>query len=333
MTGIAPEVWARLAAEEARGEALWARWAVPDVSGRLVAALDSDGRRHLLIPLAASEECADDSQSRGLGTMTRELEMPGHQPGRYLDITCYDATGHEAFDLLGGEIAERLAAGRETAPEVVTRVIAKWRRFWGQSPKQLLDRERQIGLFAEIWFLTHWLVPRCGASDAVSRWRGPFGARHDFEWRGRSIEVKATTSTRGRIHRINGLDQLAPPEQGDIFLFSLHLREEGGAENSLPSVVGACRNQLEDYPQVLGQFESALIQAGYAIAHEDEYDKLRLRIVDQGLFAVRDRFPRLTEAQLLAGLPLGIEHVEYDINLSFFGDLCLASRPEQASVL
>jgi hypothetical protein len=298
-----------------------------------VAALDSDGKRHLLIPLATSEEGTDDSQSRGLGVTVRKLEMPGHEPGRYIDITCHDATGHEAFDLIGGEIAERLAAGRETAPEIVTRVIAKWRRFWGQLPKQLLSRERQIGLFAEVWFLAHWLIPRCEAGDAVSRWRGPFGARHDFEWLRRSVEVKATTSTRGRIHRINGLDQLAPPDQGDILFFSLHLREEAGATSTLPSVIAACCIQLGGHPHALSQFENALAQAGYVLAHEGEYDKLRFRIVDQGLFAVREEFPRLTTAQLQADLPPGIEHVEYDINLSAFGHLCLANQPDQADFL
>lgn len=333
MTRIAPEVWARLANEEVRGEALWARRAAPDVTERLVAALDSDGRRHLLIPLENSESGTEDSQSRGLGVATRELEMPNHRPGRYLDITCHDATGYEAFDLIGGEIAERLAAGSEVAPEIVTRVIAKWRRFWGQSPKQLLSRERQIGLFAEVWFLTHWLISRFGAGDAVSCWRGPFGARHDFEWFSRSVEVKATTSTRGRIHRINGLDQLAPPDQGDIFFFSLHLREEAGTTNTLPSAIAACCIRLGEHPQALSQFENALAQAGYSPAHEDEYDKLRFRIVDQGLFAVRDDFPRLTTAQLQTDLPHGIEHVEYDINLSTFGHLCRANRPDQADFL
>lgn len=333
MTGIAPEVWARLANEEVRGEALWARRAMPDVVERLVAALDSDGRRHLLIQLEPSEAGTEDSQSRGLGVTTRELEIPSHEPGRYLDITCHDATGYAAFDLIGGEIAERLAARAETAAEIVTRVIAKWRRFWGQSPKPLLSREKQIGLFAEVWFLSHWLISRLGAGDAVSSWRGPFGARHDFEWLGRSVEVKATTSTRGRIHRINGLDQLVPPDQGDIFFFSLHLREEAGATNSLPSAITACCSQLDGYPHALSQFESVLAQAGFSIAHESEYDKLRFRIVGQGLFAVRDDFPRLTATQLQTGLPFGIEHVEYDINLSTFGHLCLANRPDQANFL
>ncbi len=124
MSGNIPEMWARLAGERPQGETLWARYAAPNVSARLVEALDVGGQRHLLVRLVAGETELQDSQSRGLEVVTRELLMPGHEAGRYLDITCHDAAGHEAFDLIGGELAERLATGQETAPEVVARVLA-----------------------------------------------------------------------------------------------------------------------------------------------------------------------------------------------------------------
>lgn len=333
MSGISSAVWARLASERVQGEALWARRAAPEITERIVAALDADGRRHLLLLLAAADSDIQDNQSRGLGIVTRELAMPGHEVGRYLDITCHDATGHEAFDLIGGELADRLAAGRETAPEIVIRVVSKWRRFWGQLPRQMLSREEQCGLFAELWFLSLWLVPRCGVAEAVTRWRGPFAARHDFEWVGRSVEVKATTSARGHLHRINGLDQLALPDQGDLFLFSLQLREEAGAANTLPALVNECRNQFEQELDALSRFETALARAGYSPAHEEEYAKLRLRIAAQCLFAVSDDFPRLTVEKFSGGVPLGVEYVQYDINLGGFMRLCIASRPEDGNTL
>lgn len=333
MSGISPEIWSRLANERVHGETLWARRAAPDITDRVVAALDAEGQRHLLVPLESGDTDMQDTQSRGLGVVTRELAMPGQEVGRYLDITCLDAAGHDAFDLIGGELAGRLAESRETAPDVVLRVISKWRRFWGQLPRQMLSREEQCGLFAELWFLSAWLVPRFGEVEAVLRWRGPTGARHDFEWVGRSVEVKATTSTRGRLHRINGLDQLAPPEIGDLFLFSLRLHDEAGATNSLPVLVAACRTQFERETDTLSRFETVLVQAGYLSAHEDEYAKLRLRIVEQGLFAVRDDFPRLTVAQFSDGVPAGIERVEYEINLGGFIHLCIAQQPSEANGL
>jgi hypothetical protein len=254
------------------------------------------------------------------------FEDPYGPLARQPDIACHDAAGHEAFDLIGGELADRLVSGRETAPECVVRVLAKWRRFWGQAALQILSREEQLGLFAELWFLSVWMVPGAGADEAVKRWRGPFGSRHDFEWAGRSVEVKATTSTRGRIHRVNGLDQLAPPEQGQLLFFSLRLHEEAGATNTLPLVIAACRSQMEADADSLNLFERALIQVGYSPAHDEEYARLHLRIVEEGLFSVRDDFPRLTVMQLEAGIPPGVERVEYEINLSGFDHLRIASR-------
>ncbi len=206
------------------------------------------------------------------------------------------------------------------------RVLAKWRRFWGVLPLQILSREEQLGLFAELWFLSVWMVPRAGPAEAVNRWRGPFASRHDFEWPGRSVEVKATTSTRGRIHRIHRLDQLVPPEPGELLFFGLALREEAGATNTLPLVIATCRSQLEADADSMSGFERALARVGYSPAHDEEYAKLRLRIVEEGLFSVRDDFPRLTVMQLAAGVPPGVERVEYEINLSGFDHLRIAAH-------
>lgn len=324
MSRIAQDVWTRLACEQIEGETLWARRAAPSVTDRVLAALDADGQRHLLVLLCTGDAELNDSQSRGIGVETRELSGQGHDAGKYLDITCKDSAGHEAFDVVGGELVARLASGRETAPECVSRVLAKWRRFWGQIPAQMLSREQQLGLFGELWFLAVWLVPKVGPADGVMRWRGPYGARHDFEWTSRSVETKVTTSTRGLIHLINGIDQLMPPEQGDLLFFSLCVREEAGASNNLPALVAACRQTISGDGEASARFEAALLTAGYAAVHEEEYAKLRIRVVTERLFAVRDDFPRLTVAQLSMGIPPGVERVQYEINLTGFEHLCVA---------
>jgi len=53
MSGIVPEVWARLRGERGKGEILWAGRALPELPQRLVAALDADGKHHLLLLLRA----------------------------------------------------------------------------------------------------------------------------------------------------------------------------------------------------------------------------------------------------------------------------------------
>ncbi len=328
---MAPETWDRLAGARVSTEALWARRAAPDVTDRLLAALDAEGKRHLLVLLQASEADLRDDASRGLTVVTREMAIPGHDSGRYLDVACVDPAGHAAFDLIAGELAARLAAGSETATECTSRVLGKWRRFWGQIPRRLLSRDEQLGLFAELWFLSTWMAPTIGASAALGRWRGPFGARHDFEWPGESVEVKATGATRGRIHHINGADQLLPPEAGSLLLFSLILREEAGATNSIVSLISSFGGSVENDADALSRFESSLAQLGYSPAHADEYVRLKLRVVSEAVFRVDDGFPRVIPDTFRGGIPAGVEHVEYDINLSGFEHLQIASRPSDIS--
>lgn len=332
MTRLPDEVWTRLATDPPRGAELTARLAVPDTSDRLLAAIDVQGRRHLLVTLRDCDKDLRDVQSRGLLVTTSDLMISGRNSGRYLDLICSDPGGYEALDVIGGELGIRLEGGSEDPGESVARILAKWRRFWGQVPQETLSREAQFGLFAEVWFLTFWLAPQVGPHAAVRRWRGPFGSRHDFEWTGRSIEVKATASVRGVLHRVNGIEQLAPPEQGDLRLFSLHVREEAGAVNSLPVLISTCRARLEKDDEALDRFEAGLVQVGYSPAHEDEYARLTLRVVAEALYRVEGNFPRLTPSQFETGVPMGIEHVDYEINLGGFEHLIVARVPVDADL-
>lgn len=333
MSMIGTETWDRLGSGEVRGDTLLVRGAAPGQIDRLFIGMDAQSQRHILIKLLESDLDLDDRQTRGVRVTTRELGGQGHEPGRYLDLVCQDASGHPAFDLIGQEIADRLLVGADPAPVTVAKVIGKWRRFWGQVPRSMLSTSEQLGLFAELWFLKIWLAPRVPIAEALKRWRGPLGSRHDFEWVGRSVEVKATTSTRGVIHIINGVDQLEPPEQGELLLFSLQLRDEAGADNTLPALISICQQAVADDADAASMLDSRLTQAGYSPAHDSEYAKMRLRVVGEGLYRVADGFPRIVESSFAAGVPDGVERIEYEINLSGIDRLRVARRPDDSFVL
>lgn len=328
VTQIPADVWLKLGSELGIGEGLVARQALPDVEPRLVAAIDRDGRRHILVSLAGGDAAVEDTQSRGVSISTQTLNGPGGQATRFIDVLCIDASGHGALDVIGGEIAERLACGMETPAQCVSRVIAKWRRFWGAAISALLSKEEQIGLFAELWFLLYWLIPRAGV-DATSTWRGPFGSRHDFEGVLNSVEVKGTTSPLGPVHRINSLTQLDPPELGSLWLFSLQMREEAGATNTLPGMIDLLREALSGDAAMLDHFERVIDSAGYSPIHNSEYDRTRWRVVEELLFPVSASFPRITSTSFNAGVPVGVESLSYVINLSGFRELCVARSPAE----
>jgi hypothetical protein len=327
---IPADVWKQIELRRPSGDELVARVALPAATPRLLAGIDARGRRYVLIALLEDDEPYKDVNSRGLSVVTQDLVLQGSAQGRYITVTCEESTGHPMLDLIGGEIAGRLEEGADAPADIVSRVLGKWRRFWGQLPRQMLTREEQIGLFSELWFLTYWLIPAVGVIDAVRRWRGPYGARHDFEHPALSIEAKGGCSTRGRVFKINGIRQLEPPEHGRLLFFSLRLREEAGASNTLPILVDACRRSVAPDADAEGLLDTGLIAAGYLPVHADEYSNVHWRVVEELLINVRDDFPRIVASSFPAGVPPGVEELEYAINLSTFDHLVAARRPVEA---
>ncbi len=322
------EIWRKLESELPLGEKITARLALPEISKRLYVGFDSNKQRHLLISLEKNDEEYHDLESRGFSIITRDLVVKGCETRRYIDITCHDVSGHIIFDVMGGEISEKLDKSKNPK-EVIKNVVNKWRNFWGKSLRELLSSNEIIGLFAELWFLGFWLLPQVDKLEAINRWRGPFASRHDFEWAGRSIEVKATINVRSRTHKINGIDQLSPPENGELFLFSLRLREEPGADKTLPNMIAYCREKLKDDIDALSKFENILVVAGYSPLFEEEYSKYKFRIVDEKLYKVTDEFPRVINESFINGVPPGVSTIEYSINLDGYSNLCVATSPDE----
>jgi hypothetical protein len=327
MNRIDSEIWSKLESSSPAGEQLAARRALQDVTDRLYCAIDSSKTRHLLIHLRPEEDELQDNQSSGLAVDSRDMVVQGKTAAKYVDIECRDVSGYSILDLIGGEIADGLADEKRQPAELVKRVLTKWRRFWGQLPQQLLSKDEQIGLFAELWFLSVWLLPKFG-SNILPTWRGPWGSRHDFEWSDKAVEVKATTSTRGRIHKIHGITQLEEPAAGPLFLFSSCLREETSAINSLPGMIEICRKQITDSDDALTRFESALVKVGYSPLFQDDYEKLKLQVVESALFHVKGDFPKITTTSFPLRMPPGIERIEYEINLNTFDHLIVSNNPD-----
>ncbi len=316
MEKFSPELWTMLESNLPTGEKLSAKPAAPDHSPRVFGALDSGQQRHILIQLVDDDVPYTDHQSRGIQVTTLEMNIHGQRPSQYIDLICLDPAGYSGFDLIGNELISGMSKEDPVPGEVVHNVLARWRRFWGQLPHDLLSRNEILGLIAELRFLAERLIPEYGPAEAVKRWRGPYGSRHDFEWPGCSVEVKATTSSRGRIFHINGIDQLDPPENGKLYFFGVRLREEGGGETTLPMLIEECYNLLSQDGGALDRFESALIQTGYSPLHNEDYERVRFRIVEEILLGVKEEFPRIGISNFTGGIPQGIEKVEYEINLN-----------------
>jgi hypothetical protein len=107
----------------------------------------------------------------------------------------------------------------------------------------------------------------------------------------------------------------------------LRVREEAGASNTLPRLVATFKKQVASDPESLSRFEIGLARAGYSPVHDEEYESLRLRIYSEELYTVNGDFPRISERMFLDGFPIGVETVNYEINLDAFDHLRIAKTP------
>jgi hypothetical protein len=327
MPQVTPESWRSL---PARSE-IFAELVAHPLAGveGVFLAVDHDGARHLLLPVPDASTPISDDHSRGIHAITRPLSVQKQQERQFIDVLCTATTGQDVFNLVGTAIVEQFAQGADVVDAVRT-TLARWRRFWGAAPTGGLTPQEIRGLFGELWFLTVWVLPT--GLDQVAHWLGPTGARHDFQWPQMAIECKTTASVRGHIHRINGLDQLDPPADGALSVFSLRLREEVTASNSVASLVRTITAELSGNGDALSDFESRLMQVGYSPVDVDRYDEQRYRVINERLYAVTEEFPRLSAASFAGGLPAGIERVEYDVDLDAVPQLVIASSPAEFEV-
>ncbi|HEX3432461.1 MAG TPA: PD-(D/E)XK motif protein [Solirubrobacteraceae bacterium] len=324
MDAITGESWRALPDRSA----VFAELAAEAISGTEGAflAVDHEGARHLLVAADSDTELVSDDRSRGVKALTRPLSVQGEPERQFIDVLCTTISGQDVFNLVASAILQQIKHGGN-APDAVRSTLARWRRFWGAAPVGGLTGEEIRGLFGELWFLAFWLLPH--GTDQLSHWLGPTGTRHDFQWGSLAVEAKTTTSVRGHVHRINGLDQLDPPADGQLLVFSLRLREEATASNTLVSLVEKITEGLADDSDALDGFEVRLAQAGYSPLEVEHYGDSRFRVLNERLYKVADGFPRLSEASFANGVPDGIERVEYEADLDGCSDLVVATTPTE----
>jgi hypothetical protein len=313
----------------------WRGIRTPDASGSLEAvavfgnevwaAVDHDGGRHLLLQVPEGTE-APGTTTRGLQVTVARHQVEGRAPAEYLDLVCLSddltATFTAVAADIGAHAVEVLEADRVA---VVGTELSRWQWFWGVEPGALSARDA-LGLFAELWFLQRWTE---GGAPVIDAWTASVGSRHDFQWPDRSVEVKsaARRADGAVLHRIQHLDQLANPEHGQLFLFSLHVVRDQLAQNTLPNLVERVTVGLRGDPQARDEFSRKLGRRGYSPAHAHLYET-PYRVLAEHLYKVDEGFPRLTESSFAAGLPSGVTDVSYIIDMAVCEPWLVASSPD-----
>lgn len=314
----------------------WQTLATPESAQQLAAmsisgndvwvAIDHEGLRHLLLLVPDGTEAPPATVTRGLRMTVARHQVQGNEPADYLDLVCLSDDLALTFTAVAADIGDEAGtAAAEQRFAAVVSALARWQWFWGVETDRLSETDA-LGLFAELWFLHRW---EGGGAGAVEAWTASTGSRHDFQWPEHSVEVKATgrRANGAVLHRIQHLDQLADPEEGELFLFSLRVVRDELAHNTLPDIVDRVTEGLRGNAQAKDDLARKLGQQGYSPAfrrrHETPY-----RILGENMYRVGPGFPRLTTNSFAGGLQPGIADVSYVIDMATCDPWLVATGPD-----
>ncbi|MBF0688428.1 MAG: PD-(D/E)XK motif protein [Cellulomonas sp.] len=275
--------------------------------GSVRVGVDSEGHRHLLVPLAHSRPEVSDRSGTAVRLTTRPLtsEVGG---GRYVDLECLRPDLDGVFTGLAADICLGLVSAPDDPGTTVRRHLENWRTLLG-SGAQTWNATRLAGLTAELLVLEQLLGLDEGA---VALWTGPDGAAQDFRSARHAIEVKASLTREGRLVRVHGTDQLEPPVGGVLGLVWFRLRQTS-AENGdgLADLIARCLDGSSHTAMIerLGKLDFP----GVASPVVREF---RFEVVEQRWYLVDDGFPAISPQKFEhAAVPAGVGGVEYLVDL------------------
>ena len=181
-----------------------------------------------------------------------------------------------------------------------------WSELLGSFIKQTSDSKIQ-GLFGELKFIENF-SKHFGLKKMINSWQGN-KALHDFEIDSNSFEVKTSTT---EIITISN-DRQLKISKSNLYLYYLKLKKITGnskAENA-SNLVKKIEENIDG--SILADFRTKLGEIGY---NSDEFERLGFEIIDERLYTVNNKFPKITINELNSS----ITEVRYKINLSELGE-------------
>lgn len=311
------EIWTSIEKDQAQGSAagIMRRRILPDACCDLFLGIEKPStRRVFLLRIAAANAPEAKFLPQARGFEVRLLTLPDDPQGHSsILLSQTNDSFRDIFTTLAKDVASHIAptADHKTAVEQLLARLKRWQQFLERSGPEGLSEEAQRGLFGELWFFSHHLLPVLGL-HGIMAWTGPFRTAQDYQLPGLAVEVKTTTAKEHQKLQITGEKQLESSAQLRVFLFHLSLNAQRDTGVTLVELVAQVRGMLVSGPLALAHFEDALLSAGYLDAHANRYLRPGYLKREHHFFEVTYDFPRIVGDDLRAG----VGDVTYSISVA-----------------
>lgn len=228
-----------------------------------------------------------------------------------LTIVIEEERLHEIFAVLSADLINAIVDEPSSA-RALRRCIDRlcmWQGLFDRIRPDGLSEERQRGLFGELVVLGQLFLKRGNLLNGVAAWIGSNSAHQDFRRGGLAIEVKTSLAKRHAKIMISNEKQLDERPHDTLVLASVRLDESEPHGLSLPDLIAQLRLRLAHDEPAARLFDERVMLADYLDVHASLYEGRRYRVSSTRWFRVRGEFPRLTEANL----PAGVGDISYSV--------------------
>jgi hypothetical protein len=275
-------------------------------AGEVLAGVDADLQRQLLIPLLPGEAASTDTRGRAVHML--RVTVDGEH---FLALVCRAAELHTVFTQFARELLSSLQGAASPARAAVA-TLDRWRSLFSDAVRAgLIGEPALVGLLGELLTLEQLLAR--GAASHLAYWTGPDGSQHDLRVPSRALEVKSTLAREGRIVGISSIEQLEPPPSARLWMTHHRFEADPGGYNlgdAATRVLSAGAGRVE--------LATSLHKVGVNLDYLQPYDERRYRLVESRTYAVpQASFPRITRPSFVGGaVPPGVLRISYSIDLT-----------------
>lgn len=306
------ELWEELAGSPPASSGMDRRLLAVDAPVDVYAAVFwPSGRRGLLVEGASVERPADGRIPKCRGVRMVHQIMSTDPPKTAIQISLEEARLTDIFGVLCTDLVDLSQKGSSPAATLRSCLdrVAMWQALFERIPAEGLSEEEQRGLFGELVTFEQLLVKALERLDAVTAWTGPEPKNQDFIHGGIAVEVKTSLAKRHSRLTISNEKQLDERPHEKLFLAHVRLDESASHGETLPDMIGRCRAIVKDDPVAAQLFDHRLMAGGYLDVHAPLYSANSWKASSVRFFRVEGSFPRLTEANL----PAGVGDISYSI--------------------
>lgn len=197
-------------------------------------------------------------------------------------------------------------------PAIIYTKVNYWARLFARISGDFLSKEKQRGLYGELFFLQNLLNKSPDHEKCIMTWTGPEGTNQDFSNQVRATEIKTSKATKPTVNIASEL-QLDWKAFENLFLVIIHIDEISNGIYTLKKLIVEIKNILGNQLHLTELFEAKLSTIGIQIGDEENYCDTGYLIRSIKAYQVTEGFPVLTNEIIKNE---AIHNIQYQIDIT-----------------